>query len=139
MSGRLGPLPVPGPDDAPYWEALERGVLVLQRCAACGTARHPPRPRCGRCASGEHRWEAASGRGTVHSFTVVRYPANHELADAVPYVVALVELDEGPRLISNVVEMEPDRVAIDQRVRVRFDEVAPGTVLPRFVSEGTDQ
>jgi hypothetical protein len=132
MSGRLGPVPVPGPDDAPYWRALTQGVLLIQRCAACGTVRHPPRPRCGHCASAEHRWEAASGLGTVYSFTIVHHPPNPELADLVPYVVALIELDEGPRLVSNVVGVDPERVTVNQRVQVLFDPVGLDTVLPRF-------
>jgi hypothetical protein len=132
MNGRLGPVPVPGPDDAPYWTALAQGVLLIQCCTDCGTVRHPPRPRCGQCASAEHRWEAASGSGTVYSFTIVRYPPNPELADRVPYVVALIELDEGPRLVSNVVGVDPESVTINQRVRVQFDPVGDGSVLPRF-------
>jgi uncharacterized protein len=139
MSDRLGPVPVPGPDDGPYWRALEAGVLMVQRCATCGTVRHPPRPRCGQCASPEHTWQAASGLGTVYSFTVVRHPANPELADVVPYVVALIELDEGPRLVSNVVGVEPDRVTINQRVQVQFDRVHGGTVLPRFTPVASDR
>jgi uncharacterized protein len=132
MSSRLGPVPVPGPDDAPYWKALSQGVLLIQRCTDCGQVRHPPRPRCGQCASAEHSWEAASGFGTVYSFTIVRHPPNPELADRVPYVVALIELDEGPRLVSNVIGVDPERVTISQRVQVQFDPVGDGTVLPRF-------
>lgn len=132
MSDRLGPVPVPGPDDAPYWRALTQGVLLIQRCTDCGTVRHPPRPRCGNCVSAEHHWEAASGLGTVYSFTIVRHPPNRELAGLVPYVVALIELDEGPRLVSNVVGVDPEHVAIDQRVQVQFVPVDEGTVLPRF-------
>jgi hypothetical protein len=81
----------------------------------------------------------ATGLGTVYSFTIVRHPANPELAGSVPYVVALIELDEGPRLVSNVVGVEPDLVAIDQRVQVRFDRVGPGTVLPRFAPVEADR
>jgi uncharacterized protein len=134
MTLHLGPAPVPGPDDAPYWEGLRQGRLLLQRCSACGAVRHPPQPRCGRCRSPEHRWKEAAGTGTVHTFTVVSTAPNAELATAVPYVVVLVELDEGPRIVSNVVEMNPDEVAIGLRVRVRFDPVGDGVVLPRFVS-----
>jgi uncharacterized OB-fold protein len=139
MTSPLGPRPIPGPDDTPYWAALERGELVLQRCTACDTVRHPPRPRCGECAAAEHHWEPASGLGRVHSFTIVRHPPHPKLAGSVPYVVALIELDEGPRMISNVVGVEPDDVAIDQRVQVRFDQVAPGVVLPRFTPRGLDR
>jgi uncharacterized OB-fold protein len=132
MTGFLGPLPVPGPDDAPYWQGLERGMLLIQRCAACGTVRHPPRPRCGNCASAAHNWTAASGSGTVYSFTIVRRAPHPDLVESVPYVVALIELEEGPRMVSNVVGMDPDLVTIGQRVQVRFDRVRPDTVLPRF-------
>jgi uncharacterized OB-fold protein len=70
----------------------------------------------------------------VHSFTVVRTAPHPDLSTSVPYVVALIELDEGPRMVSNVVDMSPDDVTIGQRVGVRFDEVAAGVVLPRFVA-----
>jgi uncharacterized protein len=132
MTGRLGPLPVPGPDDAPYWEGLQGGALLIQRCETCGTVRHPPRPRCGHCASADFSWTAATGLGTVYSFTIVRHAPNPALAASVPYVVALIELDEGPRLVSNVVGVDPDLVAIGQRVRVEFDRLGPDAVLPRF-------
>ncbi len=132
MTGHLGPLPVPGPDDAPYWEGLEGGTLLLQCCDACGTVRHPPRPRCGHCASAAFSWTAATGLGTVYSFTIVRHPPNALLGASVPYVVALIQLDEGPRLVSNVVGVDPDLVAIGQRVQVEFDRRGPGAVLPRF-------
>jgi uncharacterized OB-fold protein len=139
MSPRLGPRPVPGPDDAPYWRALAQGVLLIQRCSDCGTVRHPPRPRCGNCASPAHSWESASGWGTVYSFTIVHHPANPELADSVPYVVALIELDEGPRLVSNVVGVDPERVTIDQRVKVHFEPVGDGMVLPLFTPTEQDR
>jgi uncharacterized OB-fold protein len=139
MTAHLGPAPVPGPDDAPYWEGLRQRRLLLQWCSSCGAVRHPPQPRCGRCTSAAHRWEDASGAGTVHTFTVVGTAAHPELADAVPYVVALVELDEGPRVVSNVVDMNPEDVAIGLRVRVRFDDVGDGVVLPRFVAAEADR
>lgn len=139
MTEHLGPRPIPGPDDAPYWEALTRGTLLIQRCEACGTVRHPPHPRCGRCASATLSWVPATGLGTVYSFTIVRYAPNAELAGSVPYVVALIELDEGPRLVSNVVGVDPDLVAIDQRVQVRFDRVGPDTVLPLFAPVREDR
>ncbi len=132
MIGRLGPLPVPGPDDAPYWEGLDGGTLLLQRCDTCGTVRHPPRPRCGQCASAAFTWRPATGLGTVYSFTIVRHAPNAALAGAVPYVVALIQLDEGPRLVSNVVGVDPELVAIGQRVQVEFDRLGPEAVLPRF-------
>jgi len=139
MTEHLGPRPVPGPDDTPYWEGLRRGVLLIQRCEACGTVRHPPQPRCGRCASAAMSWTSATGSGTVHSFTIVQYAPNPQLAESVPYVVALIELDEGPRLVSNVVGVDPDLVAINQRVTVQFDRVGPDTVLPRFAPTEVDR
>jgi uncharacterized protein len=132
MTGRLGPLPVPGPDDAPYWQGLKDGMLLIQRCDNCGAVRHPPRPRCGQCVAAAFSWIPATGSGTVYSFTIVRHAPNPQLAEAVPYVVALIELDEGPRLVSNVVGVEPDIVAVGQRVQVAFDRLGPNAVLPRF-------
>ena len=139
MTGHLGPLPIPGPDDAPYWEALARGTLLIQRCEACGTVRHPPHPRCGQCASASLSWTPATGFGTVYSFTIVRHASNPELAGSVPYVVALIELDEGPRLVSNVVGVDPDCVTIGQRVKVIFDPVGDAMVLPRFTPMEQDR
>ena len=81
----------PGRDDAPWWEALRRHELVVQRCAACGVWRHPPAPLCARCHATSCGWEPVGGRGRVFSYTWVHHATHPALAERVPYNVALVE------------------------------------------------
>ncbi len=120
-----------------YWEGCGRGELVLQRCRACGTVQHRPRGICATCLSDEIEHFVASGRGTVYTYSVVRQNQMPAFAAAVPYVVAYVELEEGPQLLTNVVGCDPDSVSIGMPVRVEFVPTpAPnGDVLgvPRFV------
>jgi uncharacterized protein len=111
------PQPAPDFDTAGFWEATAEGRLALCRCADCGLWLQPPLERCRRCA-GPTRFEDVSGRGTVHTFLVQRQPSVVGYVDAVPYVVALVELDEQPglRLASRIVDVEPEQVAVGMRV-----------------------
>lgn len=118
------PLPVPNADTAAFWDGCARGVLRIQRCGDCGGAQFPPRPFCGTCRSAALRWEPASGRATVASFSVVHRAPVPAFRDAVPYVLALVDLAEGPRMMTNVVDCDPDAVRIGQAVRFVFRPVA---------------
>jgi uncharacterized protein len=130
VSVRVPPViaPVPDADDAFFWDGVRRGALLLQACADCGAIRHPPAPMCARCRS--LRWEAreASGRGTVYSWIVSRHPT---APDTQPRVVVLVQLDEGVRVVSNLVEADPGDVRNDMPVEVVFVDY-DGTVLPQF-------
>ena len=90
-----------------YWEGAGRGELVLQRCRACGTVQHKPRGVCATCLAGDPESFVASGRGRVHTFTVTHQNQVLPFRDAVPYVMAYVELDEGPRLLTHVVGCDP--------------------------------
>ncbi|MEB2346596.1 MAG: OB-fold domain-containing protein [Deltaproteobacteria bacterium] len=123
------PLPRPDPLTRPFWEACRRRELVVSRCEACGHAFLPPGPCCPRCWSRRLAWRRASGRGRVWSFAV--YRRTYDPALPAPYVVALVELEEGARLVSNLVGCAPEAARVDLPVRVRFDEVGE-LVLPRF-------
>lgn len=127
--------PARGRDNAFFWEGVDVGELRIQRCSGCGTLHHPPRPMCHHCQSVEWDWIVSSGRGTVHSFVVYHRP---EVApfDA-PYVVGLIELEEGTRLVSNVVGIPPDEVRIDMPVECHFDEVEEGLILPQFYPAGS--
>ncbi len=109
--------PLPGPDmlSAGYWEAARRGELRIQECPACGHRQFYPRLLCTECG-GTPEWMAASGRGTVHTFTVVRKNLAPPFDRLTPYVVAVVELDEGPRMMGNVTHCDPDRVRIGMAV-----------------------
>jgi uncharacterized OB-fold protein len=135
MAGETKALPQPTPLSAPYWQAARAGRLVVQRCAACGHAQLYPRSLCTRCAGERLGWEDASGRGRVKSFTVIRRAVSAAYEADVPYVVALIELAEGPTLMSNVVGCAPEAVRIGAPVRVRFDAWTPDVTVPVFTLE----
>lgn len=120
-----------GAASAPFWAAAREGRLVVQRCAACGRLQHPPGQVCARCLSEDLGAEPVSGFGHVHAFTVVERAMLPDLRALVPYVVALVDLDEGVRMVSNVVGAEPAMVAIGARLRVAFRDLG-GLTLPVF-------
>lgn len=121
------PQPKPDLDSEGFWEATARGELALCRCQECRLWLQPPLERCRACG-GATRFEPVSGGGTIHSFIVVRHPAVPGYLEAVPYVVAIVELDEqiGLRLPTRLLDVEPDEVAVGQRVRAELVELAGG-------------
>jgi 3-oxo-4,17-pregnadiene-20-carboxyl-CoA hydratase alpha subunit len=124
------PRPAVNEDTEFFWDGMNVGELRIQRCASCATLRHPPRPACGACGGLDSDHVVASGRGTVHSFVVHHYPAVPGFEP--PFVVALIELEEGPRLVSNLTDVGPEDVAIGLPVEVAFTEVEPGFTLPLF-------
>jgi uncharacterized protein len=126
-------VPDPSPLGAPYWDGAAEGQLLIQRCERCGHVFHPPLPVCPSCHSTELSWQPASGRGKVFSFTIVHIAAHPALAERVPYVAALIELEEGPRMVANMLEVAPENVRIDMPVKVQFVPVADGIKLPQFV------
>ena len=103
-----------------YWEGAGRGELVLQRCRSCATVQHRPRGVCATCLAGDLEHFVASGRGTVYTYTVTNQNMASGFAEACPYVMAYVELDEGPRLLTNIVDCDPDAVTIGMAVVARF-------------------
>src|SRR5438270_6525828 len=128
------PAPLVLPEVKPFWDATAAGRLLLPRCAECQAVIWYPRPFCPMCASTHVEWIEASGRGTVYSFTVNRR-GQADLADykdAGVYVLAYVELAEGPRMMTNIVDCDPDTVRIGQVVEVVFHDTGQGTALPRF-------
>lgn len=125
------PAPVLDPDSAPYYGAALEGRLVVQRCDTCGNTQLYARDRCLRCRS-EVRWVEASGRGTIYSFTVIRQQHQRPFRTWLPYVVALVDLEEGPRVMTNLVECDPDRVHIGMAVRARFEPVSEDAGIALF-------
>ncbi len=116
-------MPKPGPvvtdDNGVFWDAAGAGRLVAQRCGACGRLRHPPRPMCPECHSLEVEVAELSGRGTVYSYAILHHP-QHPAFDY-PVLVALVDLDEGVRIVSNLVGIEPARIEIGMIVEVEFE------------------
>lgn len=130
MSEYHKPLPKPSHFSAPYWEAARRHELKLQKCAGCGAFIYYPRPRCPHCLSENLEWRGVSGRGKLYSYTVVRRASSRSFADA-PYVLAIVELEEGPRMTTNLIA-PPEQVKIGMPVTVAFDDVTPEHTLVKF-------
>ena len=125
------PLPPITPETKPYWDAARAGTLMLQRCTSCQLPRFYPRTLCPSCWSDRVEWIEASGRGRVHSFTIIRRPPAPAFTARLPYVVALIDLDEGPRMMANVVGDDALEVAIDDAVTVTFETRGDVTV-PQF-------
>ena len=128
------PAPVVLPEVKQFWDATAEGRLLLPRCEDCRTVIWYPRPYCPVCASLRITWFAASGRGSIYSFTVNRrgqadLPAYREAGQ---YVLAYVELEDGPRIMTNIVDCDPDSVRIGQPVELVFHDTGQGTALARF-------
>jgi len=120
----------------PFWEAANEGRLAIQGCQACGYYNHPPRPLCDRCQSGDLRFEEVSGDGTVWSFTVMHQKSIAGFQDSVPYVTALVELDEQKHLllVTNLPGVSAENVKVGMRVKVSFERLSDEIALPQFVA-----
>jgi len=110
-------LPEPTTLDAPFWDGLQAGELRLQHCTGCSAYQYPAESFCYECGSTNLEWEAASGEGTVYSFITVHQRYHAAFADNLPYNVSVIELDEGPRLISNVIDIPSDEVEVGMRVK----------------------
>ncbi len=123
--------PRPNEDSKPFWDATAEGRLTLQRCTACDTVIWYPRAICPTCSSFDLDRFDASGRGHVYSYTVVHRSVGG-WNKVTPYVVAYVELEEGPRLMTNLVDCDPFSVAIDSKVQVVWHDTGEGSALPRF-------
>ena len=119
-------------DSHGYWEALRRHQLVIQRCLECRAFRHHPRPMCPECHSLEFEFAPVSGRGTVYTYAIVTQPLHPFWSDRVPYNVVLVELEEGVRLVSNLVDCPNESIAIGMPVTVTFEDVSEEISLPLF-------
>jgi len=130
------PLPVPTPavsaEAEEFWAATAEGRLLLRRCDDCGTVIWYPRAHCPACGSQRTSWTQASGKGTVYTFTVVHRSMLEGFRDALPYVIAYVELEEGPRVLTNVVECDPASVEVGMPVSVVFHDTGTGRALFRF-------
>jgi uncharacterized OB-fold protein len=126
------PLPQISAAMAPFFEAARQKQLVVQRCRGCGVLRFPARDRCSACLSRDAEWTPVSGRGTVFSFAVMHQVYHPGFASEVPYAVVLVALDEGPRMVSNVVGCPPGEIRVGMPLEVVFEAVTPEVTLPKF-------
>ncbi len=126
------PVPEVTPALAPYFAAARERRLVVQRCAGCGTLRFPPRELCTRCLGRDVTWQQVSGRGEVFSYNVMHQVYHPAFASEVPYAVVVVKLEEGPKIISTVVDCGLDAIRVGMPVEVVFEDVSPEVTLPKF-------
>lgn len=126
------PIPHPSPDTQPYWDGLAAGKLLIQRCRGCGKLRHYPRPVCDGCWSMAHDWVAASGRATVHSWTVCHHPFHIGFKAESPYVLLTVDLAEGVRAMGQLRGLDPAALKLGLAMELGFERTAEGPVLPVF-------
>lgn len=125
-------LPTPEADTQPYWDAAADGRLLLRHCAACDTTHFYPRPFCPRCWSPDVSWVQASGRATLYTWSVVHRNDLPPFGDRVPYVAAVVDLAEGPRMMTNVVGCDPSELHVGMQLSVAFEERADDVTIPVF-------
>lgn len=119
-------------DSAAYWAGARERRLLLQKCRSCGAVQFPPRHHCATCWEAEPAWIESSGRGAVESFTIVRRAPLPAFRERVPYVVAAVLLEDGPRMITNLIGEDALGVSIGDPVRVDFEADVSGDVRPQF-------
>jgi uncharacterized protein len=128
------PMPAANAETIGWWEAAAEHRLVIQACAACGQLRHPPGPVCPGCRSDQAVWKDLTGTGSIYTYTVVQQAFVPALAERIPYVVVAVELDgaQGVRIVSNLVDAEPEEVEVGMPVEVVWEDMGPQLALPRF-------
>jgi uncharacterized OB-fold protein len=125
------PFPVPYRAAEPYWAATEQGRLLVQRCSN-EHLQFYPRAHCRHCGSTTLNWMISSGEGVLHTFSVVHRPGHAGFADRLPYVFGIVELREGPRVTSNIIDVDPADIHIGMPLRVVFTDREQGYTLPQF-------
>jgi uncharacterized protein len=130
------PLPAITSEAKPFWDAAAQNKLVMQHCQDCGAWVWTPRPLCNECGSAGIAWTPMSGKGEVYSFTVIRQVVGRAASKAfepdIPYVVAWVDLDEGPRMITNIVGCAVEEVKLGMKVSVTFEQASREVWLPKF-------
>ena len=126
----MRPAPLRTDDNHGFWDAAAEHRLVAQECSSCHELRHPPRPMCPHCGSLEHGWRDLAGTGTVYSYSLLHHPQHP--AFTYPVVAAIIELAEGVRMVSNVVDCDPAEVRVDLPVKVRFEPTADDLAVPVF-------
>ena len=138
MSEPKRPLPVPTPETQHFWDGCRDGKLLIQECNSCGHVYYPPRPFCPSCSHRSVKTVEASGRGTLASYVINHRP---HPAFGEPHSIAIVELEEGPRMATNIVDcpQTPEALVLDMPVRVKFEAVSEDITLPLFVPVGEDQ
>jgi uncharacterized OB-fold protein len=125
-------IPTPDNETQPFWDAAKDGRLLIQKCLDCGDFFHYPRPFCPACWSENIEWVEASGRGTLYTWSLVAVNDLPPFNERVPYVAAIVQLEEGPRIMTNIVDCDPGTLRADQAVVVKFTELDENITIPVF-------
>ena len=125
-------IPRPSPETAAWWEGCRNHELLIQSCTKCGHRQFYPRIICTECMSDKLEWTRSAGRGRVLTFTICRLPVSEAYAGDVPYVIALVQLEEGPTMMSNIVECNPESVTTGMPVEVIFEQRSEKITIPQF-------
>ena len=130
--------PLPGIDEEnkPFWDYCKQHELRMQKCTDCGSFRYPINSICPHCLSMEFEWKKLSGKGKVYSYSIIHQARHPAFAGDVPYTVAIIELEEGTRLTSNIVGCKPEDVRVDMPVEVVFDDITEEFSLPKFKPSG---
>lgn len=128
----LKPSPRPSAESLPYWQGAKEKKLLLQNCQPCGQFWFPPSARCRHCLSPDFVWQQASGEGRIYSFVVYHRLYHPAFENDLPYVVGIVELREGPRLLTNIVGTGWQDVRCDLPVRAIFEDDGRGMIVPKF-------
>jgi uncharacterized OB-fold protein len=126
------PLPRPNGDTGPFWEGCKEHQLRFQRCSSCRHVRWPPSVICPICHSSEMEWIVANGKGRIYSFVVYHVALHTAFQNDIPYVTAIVELSEGPRILTNIVGCNPSELQCDMPVEVEWDDITDECSLPKF-------
>lgn len=132
MTQALRPLPLPTDITAPYWQAAKKERLTIQHCKQCQRWQFYPRAFCAHCASEDLVWQETSGLGRIYTFTINRRAPNVFMKSRLPYAVAIIALDEGPRMMANIVNSDLEAIFIGARVQVCFEHVSDEIALPQF-------
>lgn len=125
-------IPVPGPESIPFWEGARNHELLVQRCKTCGHHWFPPSTVCTGCGNNNIEWVKSAGKGRIFSFVIFHRLYHKGWDGEIPYVVAIIELDEGARMLSNVIGIPVQDVKCDMPVKVVFDDVTEELTLPKF-------
>lgn len=125
--------------DQPFWSNLANGTLQLNCCESCNAYRHPPGPVCPKCRTIGNIWKPVSGGAKLHSFTTVMHPVHPRLSDATPYIITLVDLDEGPRMVSGIPQGMQVDLQVGMRLQCQIISYDMRFALPYFLPAGQDQ
>jgi len=126
------PMPKPTKWSKPFWEGTKQHKFLLKKCKGCGNIDFPPYLYCTNCMSEDHEWIEASGKGTLFAYAINVFAVPFFFWDDLPYVVAMIDMDEGMRIISNIVQCEHDKIKNGMRVEVVYEEVSPEITLPKW-------